>query len=91
MRFKKGDKVKVSWKPRFGLPASTWSEMRAMNGVIVALKAPGPPNSKIVVELLNGDYLVQDTADDDQWTTIEKKKTMGSRMQALGRRLFEGS
>ena len=90
MRFKKGDRVKVSWKPRFGLPTSTWSEMRPMNGVIVALKAPGPPNSKIVVKLPNGDYLVQDAADDDQWTTIEKKKTMGSRIQSFGRRIFRG-
>jgi len=62
--------------------------MQPMNGVVVSLRAPGPPNSKIVVELLNGDYLVQDLTDDDQWTTIEKKKTIGSRMRAAGRRLF---
>ena len=89
MRFKTGDKVRVSWKPRFGLPVSTFSALRPMDGVVVAQRSSGLSNSKIVVKLANGDYIIQDPNDDDhQWTAIEVKKTIGSRMRTLGKRLF---
>lgn len=85
MSFKKGDRVKVKWRPRFGLATSTWSAMQPVAGVVVSLKAPGPSSSKIVVKLDDGDYLVQDPSDKDQWAMIEKKETVSMRLRKLGR------
>jgi hypothetical protein len=69
MNFKKGDRVMLKWKPRYGLPVSTWSALKPNRGVVVGVRT-----SQVVVQLDNGDHVFQqiNTAD-PQWAAIEKE------------------
>ena len=89
MRFKTGDKVRMVWKPRFGLPVSTWSELRPVSGVVVGVRDPGTSSSKLIIELATGGHVIQEVASDEHhWAAIEPKMTIGGRMRAISKRLF---
>ena len=70
MSFNKGDKVVMRWRPRFDVPISTWGQMKPTRGVIV-----GTNESKVLVRLANGDYIVHNEGEEltEQWATVEKE------------------
>jgi len=68
LSFNKGDKVVMRWRPRFDVPISTWGQMKPTRGVIV-----GTNESKVLVRLVNGDHVVHNEEETEQWATVERE------------------
>ena len=67
MRFKKGDKVRMVWKPMHG-----FRDVPTQRGVVVNINTTTYDNPKMLVRLENGDHVIQDVDDPrDAWVSFK--------------------
>ena len=59
MRFKKGDKLRMVWKPMHG-----FKDLPTMRGEVIATNHVSWEKPKMLVRLENGDHVVQDIEDE---------------------------